>query len=137
MLNRTDALRVKHRGGFSLLDLKRFAKAAVTPLMVMEVSLENLIEFGPSIVPVSTSGYNHFVVFRGVVADQVLLADPGFGNRTLTIGQFQEAWVQNMAFVVGRSDEKPAPGQLAPKENDFVAPNATAVRTAIRPGAVK
>ena len=138
MLKRTDPLRVKYRGGFSLLDLKRFAESrGYTADGYMEVSLENLIEFGPSIVPVSTSGYNHFVVFRGIVGDQVLLADPAFGNRTLTIEQFQKAWVQNMAFIVSRADGKSAPNQLTPKEKDFVAPNATAVRTAIRPGGLQ
>ena len=138
MLKRTDPLRVKFRGGFSLLDLKRFAESrGYTADGYTEVSLENLIEFGPSIIPVSTSGYNHFVVFRGIVADQVLLADPAFGNRTLTIDQFQEAWVQNMAFVVSRADGKPAPNQLTPKINAFVAPTATAVRTAIRPAGLQ
>ena len=138
MLRRTDPLRVKYRGGFSLLDLKRFAETrGYTADGYMEVTLENLMEFGPSIVPVSTSGYNHFVVFRGIVADHVLLADPAFGNRTMTIEQFEEAWLQNMAFVVSRADGKPAPNQLTPRENDFVAPNATALRAAIRTGAVR
>lgn len=138
MLKRTDPLRVKFRGGFSLLDLKRFAESrGFTADGYTEVSLENLIEFGPSIVPVSTNGYHHFVVFRGIVSDQVLLADPGFGNRILTVAQFEEAWVQNMAFVVSRADGKPAPNQLTPKENDFVAPSATALRMAIRPGGLR
>jgi predicted double-glycine peptidase len=138
MLRRTDPLRVKYRGGFSLLDLKRFAESrGYTADGYLQVDLENLVEFGPSIVPVSTSGYNHFVVFRGIVADQVLLADPAFGNRTMTIERFEEASVENMAFVVSRADGKPAPNQLAPEENDFVAPSATAVRTAIRPGGLQ
>jgi predicted double-glycine peptidase len=138
MLRRTDPLRVKYRGGFSLLDLKRFAESrGYTADGYMQVSLENLVEFGPSIVPVSTSGYNHFVVFRGVAGDQVLLADPAFGNRTLTIEQFEKAWVANTAFVVSRTDGKPAPNQLIPRQSDFVAPSGITLRTAIRPGGVQ
>jgi predicted double-glycine peptidase len=138
MLKRTDPLRVKYRGGFSLLDLKRFAESrGYTADGYMQVSLENLVEFGPGIVPVSTSGYNHFVVFRGLVGDQVLLADPAFGNRIMTVEQFQQAWVANMAFVVSRTDGKPTPNQLTPRETDFVAPSGITVRTAIRPGGLQ
>jgi predicted double-glycine peptidase len=129
---------VKYRGGFSLLDLKRFAESrGYTADGYMQVSLENLVEFGPSIVPVSTSGYNHFVVFRGVVRDQVLLADPAFGNRTLTVEQFEQAWLANMAFVISRADGTPAPNQLIPRENDFGAPSGINLRTAIRPGGLQ
>src|ERR671914_1211590 len=58
MLRRTDPLRVKYRGGFSLLDLKRFAESrGYIADGYLKVTLENLLEFGPSIVPVSISGY--------------------------------------------------------------------------------
>jgi predicted double-glycine peptidase len=136
MLKRTDPLRVKFRGGFSLLDLKRFAESrGYSADGYTEVSLENLIEFGPSIVPVNISGYDHFVVFRGIVADNVLLADPAFGNRTLSIERFQHSWLQNMAFVVRRGDGSTGRNQLAPEPNHFVAPPGIAIRTAIRSGA--
>jgi predicted double-glycine peptidase len=138
MLKRTDPLRVKHRGGFSLLDLKRFAESlGYTADGYIQVSLENLIEFGPSIVPVSTSGYNHFVVFRGVMGDQVLLADPAFGNRTLTVEQFEQAWLGRMAFVVSRAAGKSPPNQLKPRENDFLSPNGSALRQAIKTGGLQ
>jgi predicted double-glycine peptidase len=136
MLKRTDPLRVKHRGGFSLLDLKRFAESrGYSADGYTEVGLEDLLEFGPAIVPVSISGYSHFVVFRGIIANRVFLADPAFGNRTLTIGQFEGAWLQNMAFVVTRRDGKPPPTELGPTETDFIAPDADTIRAAIRPAA--
>jgi predicted double-glycine peptidase len=135
MLKRTDPLRVKHRGGFSLLDLKTFAESrGYEADGYTEVDLENLVDFGPSIVPVSISDYNHFVVFRGIVGDRVFLADPGFGNRTVSIEEFQDAWVQNMAFVVTRTDGNTARSRLAPRNTDVVTPTASSIRAAIRPG---
>ena len=135
MLRLTNPLRVKHRGGFSLLDLKRFAESrGYEADGYTEVDLENLVDFGPSIVPVSISDYNHFVVFRGIVGDRVFLADPGFGNRTVSIEEFQDAWVQNMAFVVTRTDGNTARSRLAPRNTDVVTPTANSIRAAIRPG---
>jgi len=40
-------------------------------------------------VAVNALGYNHFVVFRGVMGDRVLVDDPAWGNRTMTIDKFQ------------------------------------------------
>ena len=134
MLKRTDPLRVKYRGGFSLLDLKRFVESrGYEADGYTEVDLENLVEFGPSIVPVTISGYNHFVVFRGIISDRVFLADPGFGNRTVSIDEFQDAWVQNMAFVVTSTDGKTARSRLAPRETEVITPTANSIRAAIRP----
>lgn len=135
MLRRTDPLRVKFRGGFSLLDLKRFAESrGYTADGYTDVSIENLVEFGPSIVPVDLDGYNHFVVFRGLVGDQVLIADPAFGNRTVRLERFQDAWLGDLAFVVRRADGAVPPNRLGPQPSDFVWPRDTMLRAAIRSG---
>jgi len=133
MLQRTDPLRVKVRGGFSLLDLKRFVESrGYTGDGFSNVSLDDLLKLGPSIVPVRLSGYSHFVVFRGVIDDNVLLADPGFGNRTVPRGRFEANWVDNVAFVVGRPNGLTAPNRLTPRLYDLTAPSGVAVRNAIR-----
>ena len=49
-----------------------------------KLELEDLIERAPIIVPILANGYNHFVVFRGMRGNRVLVADPAWGNRTLT-----------------------------------------------------
>jgi predicted double-glycine peptidase len=136
MLRRTDPLRVKFRGGFSLLDLKRFAEArGYIADGYADLTVDDLIKLGPSIVPVKLSGYDHFVVFRGVVGPKVLLADPGFGNRTVPLETFEEVWAKKIAFVVsGTSRGTPSTNNFAAREDDFVAPAAIALRTAIRPG---
>jgi predicted double-glycine peptidase len=135
MLRRTDPLRVKFRGGFSLLDLKRFAESrGYTADGYTDVSIQNLVEFGPSIVAVDLEGYNHFVVFRGLVGDQVLIADPAFGNRSVPLERFQDAWLGTLAFVVSRADGALPPNRLAPRPSDFVRPRDTMLRAAIRSG---
>jgi predicted double-glycine peptidase len=138
MLRRTDPLRVKYRGGFSLLDLKRFAESrGYTADGYTDMNIENLVQFGPSIVPVNLEGYNHFVVFRGVVANQVVVADPAFGNRTVSLQRFKDAWLGPLAFVVSRADGGVAPNRLAPHSSDFVRPRNTMLRAATRVGGLQ
>jgi predicted double-glycine peptidase len=136
MLRRTDPLRVKVRGGFSLLDLKRFAETrGYTADGYTNVTVDDLIQLGPAIVPVKLSGYDHFVVFRGVFGNKVLLADPGFGNRTLPLEGFEESWVNKIAFVVSRTEPGTTPSNgLAPRMDDLATPVGMALRTAIRLG---
>ena len=138
MLRRTDPLRVKYRGGFSLLDLKRFAESrGYTADGYTDMNIGNLVQFGPSIVPVNLEGYNHFVVFRGLVANQVVVADPAFGNRTVPLERFEDAWLGPLAFVVSRADGRVAPNRLAPHSSDFVRPRNTMLRAATRVGGLQ
>ena len=135
MLRRTGPLRVKYRGGFSLLDLKRFSESqGYTADGYTNLSLSDLVEFGPSIVPVNLEGYNHFVVFRGLVGNDVLIADPAFGNRTVTVERFQEGWLGPLAFVVRRADGTVPPDRLLAQPSDVVRPRNTVLRAAIRSG---
>jgi predicted double-glycine peptidase len=135
MLRRTDPLRVKVRGGFSLLDLKRFVESrGYIGDGYTQLTVEDLLKFGPTIVPVNLDGYNHFVVFRGVLGDRVLLADPAFGNRSVPLKRFQESWFQNIGFTVTRRDEASPPNRLMLQEYDFLSPTDMAMRAALRPG---
>lgn len=130
MLGRTDPLRVKVRGGFSLLDLKRFAEArGFQADGYLNVSLAELAQFGTAIVPVDFDGYPHFVVFRGRSADRVLIADPAYGNRSVEVEHFQKAW-QKMAFVVERPGGGAAPGG-GPELQDHLRPSSDMIRSAI------
>lgn len=133
MLQRTDPLRVKFRGGFSLLDLKRYVEGmGLAATAYQSVGLEDLEGFGPAIVPVDFHGYPHFVVYRGQVGQHVLLADPAFGNRVVSTAQFERAWQQNIAFIVARRDAQPVPNRLRIQESDFLLPAPAALRSAIR-----
>jgi uncharacterized protein len=111
---------------------KRSSSAATRILSVYkgeglgQLELSDLIERAPLMVPVDALGYNHFVVFRGVMANRVLVADPAWGNRTMTIDKFQRMWLDygesmgHVGFVVARADGRKLPNRLQPKPGDFV-----------------
>ena len=117
---------VRVRQGFSLLDLKRYVEGrGYQGIGYGQLTLEDLIEQAPIMVPISSKGYNHFVVFRGALGNRVLLADPAFGNRTMLAAKFEDAWLDypkfgKVGFVVARADDAPPPNQLAPVPSDFV-----------------
>ena len=112
---------VTYRQGFSLLDLKRFAdQRGYNGVGLGQLSMNDLVDRAPIIVPVSIRGYQHFVVFRGLVEDRVLLADPAFGNRTLSRADFEQAWfplpeVGRIGFYVERTDSLIPPNRLQPE----------------------
>src|SRR5918992_5681565 len=79
MMRQTDPLKVKIRGGFSLLDMKRFVGELGLPSEgYTDVTLDDLTGMAPVIVPIRVRGYDHFVVVKRVAGDNVLIADPGF-----------------------------------------------------------
>jgi predicted double-glycine peptidase len=126
---------VRERQGFSLLDLKRYVeRRGYVGVGYGRLELENLIEFAPILVPIVTKGYNHFVVFRGIIGNRVALADPAFGNRSMPIESFNEAWLNSpefgkVGFVVKRHDGALAPNRLKPQLSDLTAPPSTLLRT--------
>jgi len=98
----------------------RFLNASST------LTSNDLIERAPLMVAVNALGYNHYVVFRGIMGDRVLVADPAWGNRTMTIDKFQRMWIDygepmgHVGFVVERADGQKLPNRLQPKPSDFV-----------------
>ena len=126
-LSNPDLLRL--RQGFSLLDLKRFVDTlGYEGLGLGQLTLPDLIEYAPIIVPVNLQGYPHFVVFRGATSSRVLLADPAFGNVTMSIAKFTNGWIKykeidRVGFVVKNSGELVPPGRLSAHAMDFVSLN--------------
>lgn len=106
ILANTDPERVRARGGFSLLDLKRFAEAVgFSAEGYADVTLDDLVESGlPVILPVRIRDLDHFVVFRGFVAGRVLIGDPAFGNLTLSERRFEKIWTSGIGFFVEPAD---------------------------------
>jgi predicted double-glycine peptidase len=134
MLGRTDPLRVKVRGGFSLLDLKRYAQSlGLQADGYANAGLDDLDELAPAIVPLTLLGFPHFVVYRGRVGDQVLIADPAFGNRMLEVAKFREAW-QNIAFVITKPHASSSSGTTPRVEfQDYIRVSPDMIRSAARP----
>lgn len=101
ILRTSDPKRIRARQGFSLLDLKKFvALKGLQADGYANLSFSDLVAMAPAIVPTRLGGYDHFVVFRGVEDGQVLLADPAWGNRSLSVARFLAAWPKRMSFVV-------------------------------------
>lgn len=117
---------IRIRQGFSLLDLKRYVdKLGYQGLGFGQLTLQDLIEHAPIIVPVTLQGYPHFVVFRGATENSVLLADPAFGNVTLPSYKFLEGWIKykdmnHVGFVVYEAGKLSPPEKLSPKAMEFV-----------------
>jgi predicted double-glycine peptidase len=117
---------VKAQQGFSLLDLKKYVDArGYTGIGYGKLDLDDLIERAPIVVPIRANGYNHFVVFRGIRGNRILVADPAWGNRTLTVDEFEDAWLVypefgRIGFVVAQRDATLPENRLAPRSEDFV-----------------
>lgn len=108
ILHRVDPVRVRARGGFSLLDLKHFAQArgyqtegysgmTIKDLAAQKVSV---------ITPIRLKGFDHFVVVHGIADGRVLIADPGFGNLTMRVDRFQQLWRDGIVFIVHPPDNR-------------------------------
>jgi len=94
-----------------------------------KLSLQDLINFSPILIPINLKGYNHFVIFRGKIGNRVLLADPAWGNRTLTINKFNKAWIDfpkisHVGFIVSNhNNSKNFKNQLTATQDDFMILN--------------
>ena len=119
---------VQLREGFSLFDLKRYVdQRGYKGVGLGKMEFEDLVRRAPILVPINTAGYNHFVIFRGTLGNRVLLADPAWGNRTMTVKQFEKVWIDfgrigRVGFVVENKKNLIAdnsPGLLAPQSGDF------------------
>jgi uncharacterized protein len=117
---------IQAREGFSLLDLKRYVDGrGYEGIGYGGLSFEDLLQLAPIMVPMNFYGFNHFVVFRGVRGNRVLVADPAYGNRTMLVSQFEDAWlnypdVGRVGFVVQRPNGPPPANGLAPRDEDFL-----------------
>lgn len=104
MLQKTDPLRVRIRGGFSLLDLKRFAEGrGYSAVGYRGLGLAELLDLKSAIVPIDEFGNPHFVVVRGMREGELDIADPAFGNRRMAVDRFQQVWKDGIGFVITRA----------------------------------
>ncbi len=86
--------------GFSLLDMKRYLAARKLQADGYRVTLDQIAKVGvPGIALITIKQYRHFVVVKGVRADEVLLGDPSTGLRSVTREEFQKSW-NGIYFVI-------------------------------------
>ncbi len=107
LLRQTEPLKVRHRGGFSMLDMKRYAaERGYRAIGFRDMSFEDIRYLDAPIIPVNFHGYNHYVVYKGLTPDgKVHIGDPAYGNRRLSREKFEEAWIDGIAFVMLRGTE--------------------------------
>jgi predicted double-glycine peptidase len=100
-------VKVKHRGGFSLLDMKRYVGTLGFRAVGMKgLSYDELLDLQSPIVPIKVGGYNHYVVVKGEDSrGRLLVGDPAFGNMSYSKMKFERIWMNEMAFVVSREGE--------------------------------
>lgn len=118
---------IQIREGFSLLDLKRYVEGrGYKGIGFGKMTLDNLLAKAPILVPIRVKGYNHFVIFRGMRANRVLLADPAWGNRTMLAEQFVDSWIDfpgmgRVGLIVTRADGTVLGDTgLTPRDEDYV-----------------
>ena len=93
--------------GFSLLDMKRFLESHGFIADGFEESLDKLAEVGiPAIVLINESGYNHFVVVKGLRDGRVLFGDPAGGTRAMPVSSFKKIWTNGILFVISNRQER-------------------------------
>jgi uncharacterized protein len=133
LIRHGDPLRVRQRGGFSLLDLKRFVQRhGYRSRGYGRLSLPELAAFKTAaIVPIKTHGYDHFVIFVSLIGDRVVLADPAYGNMSLTARQFGRIWQNGIAFMVFRGEVRPAEEAPAP-DPQLPIPQLSSVERSLR-----
>jgi predicted double-glycine peptidase len=107
LLRQTEPMKVRHRGGFSMLDMKRYAaERGYRGIGFRGMEFEDIRYLDAPIVPVRFNGYNHYVVYKGLTPEgDVQLGDPAFGNRKLSRERFEDAWVDGITFVMLRGTE--------------------------------
>jgi predicted double-glycine peptidase len=102
MLQQTDPLRVRFRGGFSMLDMKQYVMhLGFESDGYSGMTLEDLAAQTPMIVPINVRGYSHFVIVRELTENDVYIGDPSFGNYRMNRLAFAENW-RGIGFEVGR-----------------------------------
>ena len=98
--------RFKH--GLAISDLRCTAVKIGYQSSIGTMSLENLAATRlPLIIPLKVEEQDHFVVYRGMAAGRVYLADPIRGNVRPTITEFRQQWQKNAILVVVKPGEPP------------------------------
>ncbi len=93
------------KGGFSLLDMKRYLGSHGLETQGFRVTLDQIAKARvPGIALTVTKGYRHFVVIKGVTDQEVLVGDPSRGLVRYSRKEFGKIW-DGLYFVITTSRE--------------------------------
>lgn len=106
MLQYGERDKIMARRGFSLADMKHLVTALGYRGEGFRGEFEDLKTLGqPAILRITYGDFQHFVVLRDIAAKRVFLADPAFGNISLTEDEFLEIW-DGILFLVSADKGK-------------------------------
>jgi len=107
MLRHGERQEIIQRQGFSLLDMKRFVNFLGYKSGGFRAEISDLEDLErPVIVPIQYGGFKHFVVLRTILGGRVFIADPAFGNFSMTINRFSDIWEPNVLFMTYKGDKE-------------------------------
>jgi predicted double-glycine peptidase len=88
--------------GFSLLEMKKVIHALGYRAAGYKLDTVNELQKAnfPSIVHVVIDKKPHFVIVKYIKGQRVFLADPAWGNRSMTSYQFSKIWKKRTAFFI-------------------------------------
>ena len=96
--------------GFSMLDMKRFVQGQGLRASGFLADKTRLAQLRiPVITLIDSGGYKHFVVIRRVQNDEVHLADPAMGNRSMPLEDFARQWNGVLLAVAGPGYQRDTP----------------------------
>ena len=79
--------------GFSMLDMRDYLRSVGFRADGVRAPLEALEQIGvPVITLITTAGYRHFVVVKGISASHVVVGDPARGIMRMTRSEFVDIW---------------------------------------------
>jgi hypothetical protein len=105
MIEKGDQQKIREKG-FSFLDMKKYAERHGFQANGYKVKSENLAKLKiPVIVLLTTRGYKHFVVLKGIRGQKAYLADPAIGNRSVSLNDFSQSW-DGVVFLVYKKTDK-------------------------------
>jgi len=109
LLRFSDPETAKERG-FSLLDMKTYLETLGMRGRGYQVTADKLsLLWMPAIVLLDIKGYQHFVVLKKVVDNQVHLGDPALGNKIISLEEFTAGWNGVVFGVFGEGYEADTP----------------------------
>lgn len=92
--------------GFSMLDMRNYLRSVGFRTDGVRASLDVLAQIGvPVITLITTRGYMHFVVIKGITPRDVIVGDPARGMLSMPRHEFEEAWNGTVLMVRSRADQ--------------------------------
>lgn len=104
MLSHGDQEKIRLEG-FSMLDMKDYLDGLGMVSDGFRIRLETFAsEQIPGITLINLRGYNHFVVLKGIVGDQVLVGDPAIGVKSYPREEFEAMWNEILLVITADMD---------------------------------